>query len=95
MMWIIFASVSTVFIALLVLHHYRSPQEHVGHHGHTNAYEVLPSTTLPPSPSKDDLQNAHENLTMGAATSQTMEQLSTKPQVDVDEDPRLRIFEEL
>jgi hypothetical protein len=96
MMWIIFASISALFIALLVLHHYKSATEHVEHLARTSTAEALPSPALSPALLKDDLRNIRENLTEGVATSPATEQQELNPQqVDLEEDPRLRIFEEL
>jgi hypothetical protein len=96
MMWVIVGSVSALLIALLVFHNSRSPSEQSGLAVHPEPSNVLHSIEAPPPSVDEPLQSAYENLTTDATTTGSyIKLLEPSPKVDEEEDPRLRIFEEL
>lgn len=99
LMWVIFGTVGALIIGLLVSHsYYKSPPSHP-----REASPAIPSTILSSPgvehvdrvdhPTNDVLHELYENLTIHTDST---EQLTPSTKVEVEEeDPRLRIFEEL
>jgi hypothetical protein len=96
MMWIIVGSISAFFIALLVFHSYRSPTEQMSHPVHPKPTDLLRSAEIPSMSVDEPLNKAYENLTADATTTNSYVELQEpNPKVEEEQDPRLRIFEEL
>jgi hypothetical protein len=103
MMWIIFASVSAVVVALLVFYNYRTPTDTSIRPVDTDTHELQPSvaTSTSPAPSREvlhhvyeneDRQHAYENISTSRPPG---EELEDSPQGNSDDDPLGRMFGEL